>query len=47
MGLLALVQIKKKGYGSVMSDMGAILNKKRLSMTDYNFSILMYLSDIM
>ena len=31
----------------VMSVMGAILNKKRLSMTDYNFSILMYLSDIM
>ena len=31
----------------VMSDMGAILNKKRLSMTDENFSILMYLSDIL
>ena len=30
----------------VMSDMGTILNKKRLSMTDENFRMLMYLGDI-
>ena len=29
----------------VMSDMGIILNKKRLAMTDENFRMLMYLTD--
>ena len=29
----------------VMSDMGLILNKKRLAMTDQNFRMLMYLGD--
>ena len=30
----------------VMSDMGIILNKKRLAMTDENFRMLMYLTDV-
>ena len=30
----------------VMSDMGTILNKKRLAMSDENFRMLMYLGDI-
>ena len=30
----------------VMSDMGLILNKKRLSMSDDNFRMLIYLGDI-